>query len=1365
MTILAGDWRHVLGDTTPSSRMTFHGAAGERLWHTRLTGVGINAVYVQAIARSGRALLTIDNGEFRTPILELDSVAALAGNPLGVAVELPSTDGDLVLDAVIDSTVVEVARIALLEASAATRQANVERCDGNARGNTDDHTGRAASPVVSRNDDPGNHKSADAPDLRSTLPEEPDHAYDFGCGKSLEAWGVTRQFSFGQFVILYARDDQDIGRAESVPLVVTPEGKLNREVRTTKAGFTLQGEGTNDGENAAVMVSAADLVARASGTNKGGKPPLGSFAEAVGGLPLDLALSAEENPLALVTRPPPNTVQIEDLSNILENKAIASKGGALRPILDDAAKVALLEGRTVDALAEYAEAGESQDRRTMVRLQPATQDIFLDEVAVDTALAVGTVSLPGTAESLTLSRTAHIDNALRSGSAVTLTASLSDGTLRRYRIVARPLATSKPLAKTFTIEDPSTFLRTPYLPAIDGTPLRVDLNNAIVTTLRTARSATFDLNGTQVTLEVISAPAHATPTTATPAEMAFMPGRAGSGLVGLVTSLPDGTDDVPSDIPSPSGFGEPMPRPGFPRPEPRIPQSGGPGSPGTGIPGPTGPNNDLGEVDPIGLTPDPGGGLAPTIDWPGKTAQLDKVKLLIASYPFWAKQAQIYDGSKNLQAAREPSEEIPGPVKGLPVALFLPWKQEWRFRGLSRGNLLSSIALAPREERVIRVYSWERRSKALEQSAESDTEMQQDYTSTTRDSDDVLREMTSSQKFNSQFGADFEASYSPGIASIRVGVNADLTQELGLQQVTKSTTQHITETVHRAATQVRSRRITKITESQESVTGEDVVRHIVNPNDCRTMTFDYFEQLAHYTITTKFEKERLRVVVMIDNPLRTTPFTNMTLRTNEAALRQSLLNPELGEGFAAARLLASYESAWIEAARVASESKKVAELGKERVKDSSTTPPVTKPENPYEVAVLKAVKDVRDAAKRLQEKTIDPALIMLYIHTKPMPSMITHGQNWLWRTLAAAKLGAGVADALATIAALTADPSLDDARRLNDAFGAGRVQELSRLASLPDNEKEDLALAGAIHRFQKEAWDWAWWSGVCRDNGLYTPNDAGLVGAMTRMTDALGKYEAKESEGDAILQQAQVAQKANDEQTESTWVDKLEMKYGLDVVADAQERQAALLNHLEDHKDYYHYVLFQALPPGEQLKLLTSNAAELRIGFFEPRVVAYNGSQLAIPLTPTGQNALAGFVKDAQESLARAAEEAQQAANSMVPEEVIIPTAGLVVETSLGKCSACEPHREDMQTLELRTAAALARQAEAETTRREKLLAAQPPELGEFGSAGDGGRLTIRLEQADARTRTPSLADGGWGSHQQPAEAPPSHAAASGPRD
>ena len=63
---------------------------------------------------------------------------------------------------------------------------------------------------------------------------------------------------------------------------------------------------------------------------------------------------------------------------------------------------------------------------------------------------------------------------------------------------------------------------------------------------------------------------------------------------------------------------------------------------------------------------------------------------------------------------------------------------------------MSSIALAPGEETTITIASWERRTKALEQSSETEVDQQVDFTQTTRDTEDVFRELTSQNDFQSQ---------------------------------------------------------------------------------------------------------------------------------------------------------------------------------------------------------------------------------------------------------------------------------------------------------------------------------------------------------------------------------------------------------------------------------------------------------------------------------------------------------------------------------------------------------------------------------------------------------------------------------------
>jgi hypothetical protein len=59
---------------------------------------------------------------------------------------------------------------------------------------------------------------------------------------------------------------------------------------------------------------------------------------------------------------------------------------------------------------------------------------------------------------------------------------------------------------------------------------------------------------------------------------------------------------------------------------------------------------------------------------------------------------------------------------GLPVAVFMPWRQTWVLSGFSRGELRSSLALAPQEETTIEVSSWERRLRTLDQSSTTDVD-------------------------------------------------------------------------------------------------------------------------------------------------------------------------------------------------------------------------------------------------------------------------------------------------------------------------------------------------------------------------------------------------------------------------------------------------------------------------------------------------------------------------------------------------------------------------------------------------------------------------------------------------------------------
>jgi hypothetical protein len=182
---------------------------------------------------------------------------------------------------------------------------------------------------------------------------------------------------------------------------------------------------------------------------------------------------------------------------------------------------------------------------------------------------------------------------------------------------------------------------------------------------------------------------------------------------------------------------------------------------------------------------------------------------------------------------------------GLPVAVFVPWKQTWTLKGFSRGNLLQSLALAPSEEVTLQVYSWERRARTLEQSSETEVDQATEISNSTRDTEDVFREMISKRDFAWQLSGSLDASYSNGVASISVGVDGSVSDTTSIQQTARNSSQQVKESTTKASARVRSRRITRIVQTVETGREERVTRVIRNPNQCSTLTLDFFEALAH----------------------------------------------------------------------------------------------------------------------------------------------------------------------------------------------------------------------------------------------------------------------------------------------------------------------------------------------------------------------------------------------------------------------------------------------------------------------------------------------------------------------------------------
>lgn len=711
---------------------------------------------------------------------------------------------------------------------------------------------------------------------------------------------------------------------------------------------------------------------------------------------------------------------------------------------------------------------------------------------------------------------------------------------------------------------------------------------------------------------------------------------------------------------------------------------------------------------------------SPGTTWPDFIKKIEKIQKPNDSNNYYfadpntPSRPQKFDGSGSTgPSVSEPSmtdrvqPRLPSGT-GLPVAVFVPWRQTWTLKGFSRGNLLHSIALAPMEQVTLQVFSWERRTRSLDQSSETEVDQSTEITNTTRDTEDVFREMIAKRDFAWQLSGSLDASYNNGVASIQVGIDGSVSNTTNIQETARNSSQHIRESTIKASARVRSRRVTRITQTVETGREERVTRLIRNPNQCHTLTLDFFEALAHYEISLEFMPQRLRLVVLIPNPVKHREFSSEIVRRNETTLRNALIEPALVDGFDACRFVAAYDEAknLLPAQRVVEA--KTEEIQAQRAQPSPQN--TTDPAAPQQAEVERIVAEMITALTKIREEAdINPALEAIRAHNAVTENMRRKGQYWLFINFCSAKFPA-VLSTLDELSKSGVQATVENAQKIMAVLPRPDAPtNLGNLNDMSDKDKEEFCIAGKLRDEQPKGnrlymrmdWDWGWWTGRMREEGLYTANDAGLGGLAGQLPRAFEAWEAKKAQGAAMKDQDIAKTEAEGRQDKATTADKLEMAFPLDELAKACERQKVLRDHLNEHRDFYNYALFQALPPGEQaLRIVEASNGKLQVGLFEPRVVALNGDRLAVPLTPfTGSSTLQNFLTDLRDDLAGAFE---QALNE--PDTAILPTPGVTVSSRLGKCSGCEEYIEEARRHELMRLEAIAKQESWEATRRQKLI-------------------------------------------------------------
>jgi hypothetical protein len=624
------------------------------------------------------------------------------------------------------------------------------------------------------------------------------------------------------------------------------------------------------------------------------------------------------------------------------------------------------------------------------------------------------------------------------------------------------------------------------------------------------------------------------------------------------------------------------------------------------------------------------------------------------------------------------------------VALILPWKQTWTLLGYSRGRLLHSLALAPGEETVLEVFSWDRRKRTLEQTSSTDTEQSSDVSNTSKDTLDVYQEMVNTGEFYREGRLNLVGQYGKSDDThVKLDVNGKLTGKDTVARTAKNTAHRLQESVVKASTRVKVSRTSKVTESVESGREDRVTRKVRNPNACNTLSLDYFELTANYRVDTSFVEENAVLVAMVPNPLRLLTFERETLRVHESALRRALLDDNLASGFDAARLLRSRQFSLDLACEELPCA--VKDTGTKTTGTNTQTPVVTEPDEWKVVPPLLA--QIADAVHALATARIDPYLSAYddgdgRAETPPTSDFLK-AKRWLFVQLMfrfLPTLMAGLNRSLqgGTAAVIAKDlyaalPGMDAAYRP------------STVGQATDTEKEK-TVRNKVMEYHDKVLEYEWFINQMKDDGIFTPDDAGLSGLLDQFASAYKTYlNAKAS---ASVPGAAVVNAATQEQKAQDRMDVVRFAFPIRDVADALEREEALLKHLNAHADYYRFTLFQSLPPAEQLSQLAGGAmGSLPPGIFQPRVVSWLGDHLAIPLNIDVDEGLREFLKELISDVG--------SQTTGLTKTVSLPTSGMSVESRRGRCGACDDHTVEMRRLDRRLREEDVMRAALENKRRE----------------------------------------------------------------
>ena len=310
-----------------------------------------------------------------------------------------------------------------------------------------------------------------------------------------------------------------------------------------------------------------------------------------------------------------------------------------------------------------------------------------------------------------------------------------------------------------------------------------------------------------------------------------------------------------------------------------------------------------------------------------------------------------------------------GKLPSYEIGLYTSYEQSWELMGYSRGALLNSITLAPKEELSIEVFTFDRLKIEKEKELTTEFEKNLEVTTFARASTEISRDLTTTTDVNADVGLGIPLPIEGVPVNLDLSGGASNQVKEGIQ----STINQVNEVTVNASEKFKSKTKVKIVQTRE--TGEETrtIRKIVNPNGSRTLTLNYFELLETYKVTTGL-KDTKKFCLLVDNPTPEAIDINFVM-AYEDRLQKALLSPNYLPGFEAAKKIAAQK--WFDDSKLKSE---IDNTNKQNGGGDTSAPKA--PEKP----IITVGKNLRKKLKKFLDVDLMKAAGVLSKHYDPFLS-------------------------------------------------------------------------------------------------------------------------------------------------------------------------------------------------------------------------------------------------------------------------------------------------------------------------------------------------------------------------------------------